>query len=259
MSPQAPGAQKRPPGAGLFALLQPYRQLIVLLVALTIVGNGLTLVVPKLISHAIDAYTQRIFVLSTVVLQFFVIAFLVFALNYLQNIMQTYASERVARDLRTRLAAKIATQSYSSVEKLTPAKLLTNLTSDVDGVKLFVSQAVATIIASIFLIVGASVMLLTINWRLGLSALGVVPVVGGTFFFALRKVRVLFKRGQEAIDWQNRVINESILGATLIRILNSQRFEADKFAVANAESRDIGFALLPTMSALIPSIPLAVN
>src|ERR1700677_4713744 len=259
MSPQATGAQRRPPGAGLFALLQPYRRLIVILVVLTIVGNGLTLIVPKLISHAIDAYTQRSFVLSTVVLQFFVIAFLVFALNYLQNIMQTYASERVARDLRTRLAAKIATQSYSSVEKLTPAKLLTNLTSDVDGVKLFVSQAVATIIASLFLIVGASTMLLTINWRLGLSVLGVVPVVGGTFFFALRKVRVLFKQGQEAIDWLNRVINESILGATLVRILNSQRFEAEKFTAANIESRDIGLAILRVMSAMIPSITLAVN
>src|SRR5271155_1580008 len=205
MSPGRTSAQRRLPRAGLFALLQPYRRLVAILVVLTIVGNGLTLVVPKLISHAIDAYTQRAFVLSTVVLQFLIISFLVFALNYLQNITQTYASERVARDLRTRLAAKIATQSYSSIEKLTPAKLLTNLTSDVDGVKVFVSQAVATIIASVFLIVGASVMLLTINWRLGLSVLGVVPVVGGTFFFALRKVRVLFKRGQEAIDWLNRV------------------------------------------------------
>jgi ATP-binding cassette, subfamily B, bacterial len=259
MSPNGSRAQKRPPGGGLFALLQPYRGLVATLVVMTILGNGLALVVPKLISHAIDAYTRRTFVLSTVVLQFFVIAFLVFALNYLQNIMQTYASERVARDLRTRLAAKIATQSYSSIEKLTPAKLLTNLTSDVDGVKLFVSQAVATIIASLFLIVGASVMLLTINWRLGLSVLGVVPVVGGTFFFALRKVRVLFKRGQEAIDWLNRVINESILGATLVRILNSQRFEAEKFTAANTESRDIGLAILRIMSAMIPAITLAVN
>src|SRR6202790_2784300 len=177
MSPTRTGAPRRPPGAGLFALLKPYRRLVVILVVLTIAGNGLTLVVPKLISRAIDDYAQRAFVLSTVVLQFFVVAFLVFALNYLQNIIQTYASERVARDLRTRLAAKLATQSYSSIERLTPAKLLTNLTSDVDGVKLFVSQAVATIIASLFLIVGASVMLLTINWRLGLSVLGVVPVV----------------------------------------------------------------------------------
>src|SRR5271170_1282303 len=259
MSPNGSRAQRRPPGGGLFALLRPYRGLVATLVVMTIFGNGLTLVVPKLISHAIDAYTQRTFVLSTVVWQFFVVAFLVFALNYLQNIAQTYASERVARDLRMRLAAKIATQSYSSIETLTPAKLLTNLTSDVDGVKLFVSQAVATIIASVFLIVGASLLLLTINWRLGLSVLGVVPVLGGTFFFALRKVRVLFKRGQEAIDWQNRVINESILGATLIRILNSQRFEAEKFAAANTESRDIGLAILRIMSAMIPAITLAVN
>jgi ATP-binding cassette, subfamily B, bacterial len=259
MSPRPTGVPKGPPGAGLFALLKPYRRLVAILVVLTIAGNALTLVVPKLISRAIDAYTQRAFALSTVVPQFLAVALLVFAFNYLQNIAQTYASERVARDLRTRLAAKIATQAYSSIEKLTPAKLLTNLTSDVDGVKLFVSMAVATIIASVFLIAGASVMLLTINWGLGLSVLGVVPVVGGTFFFALRKVRVLFKRGQEAIDWLNRVINESILGATLIRILNSQRFETEKFTAANSESRDIGLAILRIMSAMIPAITLAVN
>ncbi len=259
MSPKAAVAQKKPPGAGLFSLLRPYRGLVVLLVVLTVAANALTLAVPQIISRAIDAYTERHFVLSRLVLQFFVVAFFVFVLTYLQSITQTYASERVARELRTRLAAKIATQSYSAIERLTPAKLLTNLTSDVDGVKLFVSQAVATIIASLFLIVGASVMLLAINWRLGLSVLGVVPVVGGTFFFALRKVRVLFKRGQEAIDWLNRVINESILGATLIRILNSQRFEAEKFTAANTESRDIGLAILRIMSAMIPAITLAVN
>lgn len=157
----------KPPGRKLLGLLKPYRSLVALLVVLTIAGNALTLIVPKLISHAIDAYAQRALVLPVLALRFFVIAFLVFALNYLQNIMQTYASERVARDLRTRLAAKISTQSYSSIEALTPSKILTNLTSDVDGVKLFVSQAVATIIASLFPIVGASIMLLTINWRLG--------------------------------------------------------------------------------------------
>jgi len=259
MSPKRAGAKRKPPGGGLFALLKPYRGLVAMLVVLTIAGNALTLVVPKIIARAIDAYTQRTFNLSAVVLQFFVVAFFVFALTYLQSIAQTYASERVAKDLRAKLAAKIATQSYNSVEKLTPAKLLTNLTSDVDGVKLFVSQAVATIIASLFLIAGASILLLTINWRLGLSVLGVVPVVGGTFFFALRKVRVLFRRGQEAIDWLNRVINESILGATLIRILNSQQFEVRKFTAANTESRDIGLAILRVMSAMIPAITLAVN
>ena len=260
MNPQAAGKPRTPPaGAGLFLLLKPYRPLVATLVVLTIAGNALNLVVPKLISHAIDAYMQRSFVLSTVMLQFFVVAFLVFALTYCQSIAQTYASERVAKDLRTRLAAKIAQQSYSSVETLTGAKLLTNLTSDVDGVKLFVSQAVASIVASLFLIAGASIMLLSINWRLGVGVLGVVPIVGGTFYFALRKVRVLFRKGQEAIDWLNRVINESILGATLIRILNSQDLEYQKFKSANTEAKDIGLNILRIMSAMIPAITLAVN
>jgi len=165
----------------------------------------------------------------------------------------------VAKDLRARLAAKLATQSYSFVEQITPAKLLTNLTSDVDGVKMFVSMAIATIISSVFLILGSSVLLLSINWRLGLSVLVIVPFIGTVFFLALKKVRELFKQGQEAIDWLNRVINESILGATLIRLLNSQQWEFRKFVSANAEARNVGLRILGIMSLLIPTITLAAN
>src|SRR5260370_755365 len=165
MSPRRTGAQRTPPGGGLFVLLKPYRGLVALLVVLTIAGNGLTLVVPKLISRAIDAYTQRAFVLSTVVLQFLVVAFLVFALNYLQNITQTYDSERVARSLRTRLAAKIATQSYSSIEKLTPAKLLTNLASRDIGIGSL--RIMAAMIPAITLAVNlATIIILLVGGRL---------------------------------------------------------------------------------------------
>jgi ATP-binding cassette subfamily B protein len=251
--------RKRPPSSGLMLLLKPYRSLVALLVVLTIAGNALNLVVPKLISHAIDAYTQGRFVLNTVVVQFVVVGFLVFLFTYAQNAVQIWASERVAKDLRTRLAAKISVQSFAWVEKLTPAKLLTNLTSDVDAVKVFVSQAIASIIASLFLIVGASVLLLSINWRLGLAILGVVPFIAITFQLVLRKVRTLFRKAQEAIDWLNRVINESILGASLIRLLNTQQLESQKFLQANTEARDLGLSILRLFATLIPAITLAVN
>src|SRR6185295_14947931 len=217
--------RKPPPGAGLLVLLKPYRWLIVLLVILTVSGSGLNLAVPRIMAHAIDAYAQQNFVLSAVVLQFFVVAFLVFALTYLQSLVQTYASERVAKDLRSRVAAKISVQSYAFVERVTPSKLLTNLTSDIDAVKLFVSQAIAIIIASVFLIAGAGVLLLMLNWRLGPSVLGIVPFIAITLQLVLRKVRPLFQKAQEAIDWLNRVINESILGSVLIRLLNTQQME----------------------------------
>jgi ATP-binding cassette subfamily B protein len=250
---------KGPPSSGLFLLLKPYRLLVAMLVALTIVGNGLNLVVPKLISHAIDAYTQGSFVLNTVIWQFVVVASGVFVLSYAQSAVQIWASERVARDLRTRLAAKISVQSFAAVETLTPAKLLTNLTSDVDAVKVFVSQAIASIISSLLLIFGASILLLSINWRLALAILGVVPFIFVTFQLVLRKVRSLFKKGQEAIDWLNRVINESILGSALIRLLNTQQMECQKFLLANAEARDIGLSILRLFASLIPSITLATN
>jgi len=240
-------------------LLKPYRLLIAILVVLTIAGNALNLLVPRIMAHAIDAYTQRTFVLSAVVLQFFVVALFVFVFTYLQSVVQTYASERVARDLRTRVAAKISVQSYAFVEAITPAKLLTNLTSDIDAVKLFVSQAIASIIASVFLIVGAGVLLLMINWRLGLSVLAIVPFIAITFQMVLRKVRPLFKKAQEAIDWLNRVINESILGSALIRLLNSQQLEYAKFLAANTEAKDIGLRTLRLFAGMIPVITLAAN
>jgi ATP-binding cassette, subfamily B, bacterial len=251
--------RKRPPGAGLMVLLKPYRLLIAILVVLTIAGNALNLLVPRIMAHAIDAYTQRTFVLSAVVLQFFVVALFVFVFTYLQSVVQTYASERVARDLRTRVAAKISVQSYAFVEAITPAKLLTNLTSDIDAVKLFVSQAIASIIASVFLIVGAGILLLMINWRLGLSVLAIVPFIAITFQMVLRKVRPLFKKAQEAIDWLNRVINESILGSALIRLLNSQQLEYAKFLAANTEAKDIGLRTLRLFAGMIPVITLAAN
>jgi len=133
------------------------------------------------------------------------------------------------------------------------------LTSDIDAVKLFVSQAIATIIASVFLIVGAGVLLLMINWRLGLSVLGIVPFIAITFQLVLRKVRPLFQKAQEAIDWLNRVINESILGAALIRLLNTQQMEYDKFLAANTEAKDIGLRTLRMFAAMIPVITFAAN
>jgi ATP-binding cassette, subfamily B, bacterial len=250
---------KGPPAGKLLALLKPYRGLISLLVALTIVGNGLNLVVPKLISRTIDAWTRGEFILHSIVEQFLLVALLVFVLTYAQSIVQTYASERVARDMRSKLAAKISVQSFAWVEQTTPAKLLTNLTSDVDSVKLFVSMAIATIISSLFLIVGASILLLSINWRLGLGILGIVPFIAITFQMVLRRVRVLFKKGQEAIDWLNRVISESILGAALVRLLNTQHLEYEKFIAANTEARDIGLSILRLFASLIPAITLATN
>ena len=243
-----------PKAPSVFSLLGQYRAMIIWLVLLGIAANGLTLFLPKLISGVIDSYIKGILDLPTLVVEFggFSIAILFF--TYLQSIVQTYASERVGRDLRFQIVSKISRQSYRFIEDRNPAKLLTNITSDIDSIKMFVAQAVVSLVSSIIIIVGAAIILLTIDWKLALAVLAIIPIIGGTFFVILRMVRALFKQSREVIDWLNKVINESIIGAALIRVLNSQRFEHEKFTGANDQARKVGMGILRLFSFMIPII-----
>jgi ATP-binding cassette subfamily B protein len=243
----------------LTALLAPYRRLVLAIVGFTVAANALNLLVPWILSRAIDAFVAGTLVVRPLVLEFVAVAGGIFLFTYLQNVAQVVTSERVARDLRTRLVDKLSTQDLAYIQRVTTATLLTNLTSDVDAVKLFVSQAVGALISSVFLILGASILLLTINWKLGLAVIAVLPIIAIMFHVVLARVRALFKQGQQALDRLNRVISESILGAALVRLVHSQRHEYDKFIAANSEARTIGLRILRLFAALIPVIIFSAN
>ncbi len=243
----------------LMEVLKPYTSAVVVLVVLTVVANALSLAVPKIISSSIDSYISGNFVLVKTLVTFSIVAILIFLFTYLQNISQVYVSEKVARDIRNQLSDKISNQTYTYIERVTSGKLLTNLTADVDAVKSFVSQAIPSIVSSIFLIIGSAVLLIMIDWRLAIPVLLVVPVIGIAFGYVLSRVRKLFRLTQEAIDWLNKVINESILGSALIRLLNSHEVEKKKFLKANTEARNISLKILALFSSLIPLITFCTN
>lgn len=250
--------KSNPQKSNLFALIKPYWRLIIPLVVLALVTNGLTLWLPRLLSNGIDGFLSGAN-LNLIFWQFGLVASAIFLLTCSQGVVQSLASERVARDLRNRLSNKISTNSLSDLQEITPAKLLTNLTSDIDSVKSFVSQAVVIFVSSIFLIVGGSFLLISTNWKLGLAVLAVLPIIGVSFFVIFAKVKLLFTKAREIIDWLNKVINENILGAALIRVLDSHDTEHIKFAEANAQSRDVGMGILKLFSAMIPIITFASN
>ena len=249
----------RPPMPKLTGVLKPYVSLIATIVGFTIAANALNLLVPKLIARAIDGYAAGQLAVGSLVVEFVAVALGIFVFTYLQNVAQVYASEKVARDLRTKIVAKLATQDLAYINRVGSAVLLTNLTSDVDAVKMFVSLAVGSIVSSVFLIVGASILLLLIDWKLGLAVIAVLPIIGFTFRIVLGKVRALFTKGQQAIDRLNKIINESILGSALIRLLNAQHYEYEKFMAAAVNARDIGLSILRLFASLIPIIVFSTN
>lgn len=253
---QKSGSKKSP---NLFGLLRPYSWSIAILLLFSVVANAVSLIVPKIISQAIDDYSSGRYDSRGIIIKFSLAALFIFIFTYLQNIMQTYTSERAARDLRADLVAKISRQSFQYIQKITPAKLLTNLTADVDSIKTFVSLGVVSIVSSLFIIIGASILLLLTDWKLALVVLLIIPMIGGTFFFVFRQVRVLFLQTREVLDWLNKIINESILGAALIRVLNSQSNEYQKFFTANTEAKNLGLKILNLFATMIPIISLVAN
>lgn len=251
--------KQKEPKPNIFKVLKPYSGMISALLLFALLSNGLNLAIPKIIQFGIDDYSKGTFNMQKIVTWFVIAAVLIFIFNYAQTILQTFASEKVARDMRKKLASKISQQDYVYIQDTTPAKLLTNLTSDVDAIKMFVSQAIVSIVSSLILIIGASILLLNINWRLGLIVLLIIPIIATTFFIIFKKVKTLFRKTQEVIDWLNKVINESILGAALIRVLNAQFTEYNKFIDASGEAKNLGLSILRLFATLIPIIVLTSN
>lgn len=252
---KAPAAKK----PGITGLLKPYKGLVLVLLLFTLLGNAITLILPQIIARSIDAFNTGTFAYQPVLTEFLVAVVVIFVFSWLQSVIQTNASERVARDLRTRLSDKISRQSYAFVEQANPSKLLTNLTADVDSIKMFISQALVAVVSSLCIIVGASILLFAINWKLALCVVTIIPVIGITFFVVLRKVRALFIQSRAVIDWLNKVINESILGAAIIRVVNSQQSEYSKFLEASTKARDFGLSILNLFAGLIPVITFTAN
>ncbi|GLB48995.1 ABC transporter ATP-binding protein [Neptunitalea sp. Y10] len=215
--------------------------------------------IPKIIGNGIDDFTNNQFNSDALLKMFGIVVVVIFIFTYLQSILQTYTSEKVARDLRTRLSNKISNQSHAFVQSANPSKLLTNFTSDIDSIKLFVSQAVVSITSSSFVIIGGCVLLLTIDWKLALTVIAIIPIIGVAFYLVLKKVKVLFTESREVIDKLNNIISESIIGAALIRVINAQQLEYYKFMQMNDKAKNLGISIVTLFASLIPIIILVAN
>lgn len=257
-SKNKPSDQNAKKGSGIFSVLRPYRKMILLLLLFALLSNGINLILPKIIAKTIDSYPEH-YSLKSVLTEYLVFVLIIFIFTWLQGIVQVYTSEKVARDLRTSLSKKIAAQSNVFIESANPSKLLTNLTADADSIKTFVSQAIVSISSSIIIIIGACILLFSINWKLALTVVAIVPIISFAFAFVLKKARAIFIQNRAVIDRLNKIINESILGAAVIRVINSQQPEYEKFLEANSKAKEFGIQVIKMFALLIPIIIFTSN
>ncbi|HZF30645.1 MAG TPA: ABC transporter ATP-binding protein [Gammaproteobacteria bacterium] len=245
--------------ARLTGLVRSYWRRIAGLVLLTLLVNALYLVIPKLIAWAIDSNTAGRFRVEGIAIVFGVVLAGIFVFACFQSIAQTYTSALVARELRNRVAAKISGQDHAYVQRVGVPRILTNLTSDIDAIRRFVASAIVSMVSSAFVSVGAGALMFAIAPALALSVLLVVLVVGAVYLVVFRGVANLVVRSRAAIDALNGVINESIVGAALVRLLNSQQSEREKFLAVNSAALDVSLGVNRLVAGLVPVTALGTS
>jgi ATP-binding cassette subfamily B protein len=241
--------------------LKPYSFLIIVIAVLSAAANGLSLIFPKKIGEYVDAYKSQIGTFSFTGPLIFLggLALIVLALTLIQSWISVYTSEKIGYDLRAKLIAALKGRSFGYIRDMTGGRLITVMTSDIDAIKNLISQAVPSILTAIVTLVGVIIFLLTINWRLALLTLSVMPFILITFALIFRKMGPLFGMTQINLDKINKTINESIIASPLVRVLDANKDEYEKFDVVNKKGTELSTKVVVYFSALIPIITLLSN
>lgn len=249
----------------LIKLLKPHLGFVISIALLGFVSNVLAIYVPKLVAQAIDKF-QAAPDISTALGQvqgslifMFSIVVITLVIFLVQILLTTYLTEKVAYGLREKLINKISNQSYGYIASSTPGRILTVMTSDVGAVKGIISQSLITLLGAIVIFFGAAIFLLTINLRLALYTLAVIPLIVISFGVVFGSIGALFGKAQEVVEKISNTISETIVGSSLVRVLHSVSMEMDKFKVVNHESKSIGTQIVRSFALLIPIVTVLAN
>ena len=95
-------AKKKTSKPGIFSLLKPYSGMVAILIIMALLGSAINMLIPKIIAHGIDSFSANQFNLQICNYSVSISCLLQsLYLHFCRTLLQTYASERVGKDLRT--------------------------------------------------------------------------------------------------------------------------------------------------------------
>jgi len=154
------------------------------------------------------------------------------------------ASETIAKNLRDRLYDHLQELSYEYHVSAETGDLIQRCTSDVDMIRRFLGMQMIEIGRAIFMITFVAIIMLTLNLKLGLVSLAVVPIIFFYSYFFFKRIQKTFKVVDEAEGAMSTTIQENLTGVRVVRAFGRQSYEIDKFEEKNAHMRDSVLRLL---------------
>jgi len=162
---------------------------------------------------------------------------------YLRLRWVALAAEAIARTIRDRVYSHLESLPCAYHDRADTGDLVQRCTSDVETVRLFLSQQAIEISRALLLLLIVVPILLWLDVTLALVSLALFPVI---FLFAaifFGRVRTIFKQVDEADGAMTSVLQENLTGIRVVRAFARQEFECAKFDARNVRHRDLHFRL----------------
>src|SRR5262245_62151169 len=245
----------------VFGFIRPYRREALLSLALIGLMTVLDLAIPRLIQHIIDrgiAHGDHTVVVHTALLMLGISALSTLA-AIANNLYSVRAGEGVARDLREALFLKIQSYSFADLDRQQTGQLLVRLTSDIAAIKSLVQISLRIGTRAPLLILGSTILMVTTSRELAIALLPVLLVTTVLIGLFIVKTEPLFRSVQAKIDVLNRLLQENITGARLVKALVRGDYEVERFAAANGAMTERSIAVMRFMSGMMPALTLCLN
>ncbi|HZW99367.1 MAG TPA: ABC transporter ATP-binding protein [Trueperaceae bacterium] len=253
----------------LLTYLKPYRRQFILGVSLLLVYSVLVPAFPALIALALDRYVvasqepfasltmdERLNGLMTVVLVYLGLRLINFGLRYGYTYVVAWLGQHIVFDIRRQIFEKIQRLHMGFFDRTPVGRLITRITSDVEAIQTMMTDGLVGLVADVGLIIGLTVYMFSINWRMALITLAVMPVL----FFALNFIRIQQRTAYRAVRLRTSISNaflaENLSGMRTVQLFNREQRNARSYDKLNLDLLDANFEQVRWFSLFHPTVQL---
>ena len=165
----------------------------------------------------------------------------------------------VATKIRQDMFSHINDLSHAEIDKFGTSSLLTRLTNDVQQIELMTSILIRVMIRCPCLLIGSIILSMSINLKLSLIFLIVIPVLTIILVLFTKKSMPFYKLVRQRLDAVSRITRENLNGVRVIRAFNHQNEEKLRFFDANEKLVKTSISVSQISALLNPLIFLVVD
>lgn len=142
------------------------------------------------------------------------------------------ASQGVGTVMRNDMFRHIATLSHAEIDRIGTPSLINRITNDVNQLQTAVAMLIRLVIRAPFLVIGATVMAISIDWKMSGIFLVAMVLIALALYLIMSRSIPFFKVVQRLLDKISLITRENLEGVRVIRAFSRQQTEKKRFAEA---------------------------